>query len=186
MGATKLNNKPSFVELVFSIGLVWVISTLLDDIFPDLNLFIHIATVVLTSAVIWSAISNKVADLKRRAEIVKKYDAEIDDMLEQGMSIMEISNRIFELEHGHKPGEKPKNSVNRKDQELQSTKIVIKSVGAVCGTFNDEPIYETIELDNGAVYEFDGVANKSVNVNNLTKDSILFPNGFIYRPKISN
>lgn len=183
MGATKLNNKPSFFELVFCIGLVWVISTLLDDAFPDLNLLIHIALVISISSGIWSALSSKMTEMKRKAYIIKKYNKEIDEMVENNMSIMEIADRINALENARNGSDAEKKSST---QELQKMQIVIKNVGSVCGSYNNEPIYETIELDNGEIYEFDGVANKNVNINNLTKDSILFPNGFIYRPKTSN
>ena len=122
-------------------------------------------------------------EMKRKAYIIKKYNKEIDEMVENNMSIMEIADRINALENARNGSDAEKKSST---QELQKMQIVIKNVGSVCGSYNNEPIYETIELDNGEIYEFDGVANKNVNINNLTKDSILFPNGFIYRPKTSN
>lgn len=177
-GVSNLTKKPSFFEFALSIVLALVVSTVLDGTFPDLNIIIHFAAVLIISSLIWSKISVYIEKVKRRAEILHKHGDYIDELIERGESFDGIVKKVNARMQEEK-GQKPTGPV------LDKIKVTIKEVGRECGYYNNEPIFETLEMTDGSIYEFDCVLRpeQENNISSLDKTSIIFPNGFVYKLK---
>lgn len=173
-----MEKKPSLINFGLSLGLVWLISVALDELSPNLNLFVHILLTIIISSVIWSFITSFIFIWTENHKFFKRHEEQVNQMVEDGLSVDDIAKKLRELRDAELEPSQQEEKLNR-----TIGTVTVVAASKICGYYKDEPIYEKIKLSTGAVFEFEGVVDVSKKINSLNLDPscIVLASGLIYK-----
>ena len=80
-GLSNLEKKPSLINFGLSLGLVWLISVALDELSPNLNLFVHILLTIIISSVIWSFVTSFIFIWSENHKFFKRHEEQVNQMV---------------------------------------------------------------------------------------------------------